>query len=223
MSNYTLYTPGCSKSKHKFSKRQSFRSFSSISYTPLQDDGIKSRCKLERTLPSIRFTFAAILSDTVAWQNLYSCNLVLVYGRVFCHAERARFYALTHSARTGILAENSHIREFVDETAMSFHVTSAATVTVVTKIYKVSVTIRSRERERERKFERDSREIEVDVSTRYSNLPSTTSWRIPRYEIVSSTCLRNAPIKLSSTFPSLSLIPSLFVCLEVTCVKSNGS
>lgn len=149
MSNYTLYTPGCSKSKHKFSKRQSFRSFSSISYTPLQDDGIKSRCKLERTLPSIRFTFAAILPDTVARQNLYSCNLVLVYGRVFCHAERARFYALTHSARTGILAENSHIREFVDETAMSFHVTSAATVTVVTKIYKVSVTIRSRERERE--------------------------------------------------------------------------
>lgn len=81
----------------------------------------------------------------------------------------------------------------------------------------------TKQRERERKFERDSREIEVDVSTRYSNLPSTTSWRISRYEIVSSTCLRNAPIKLSSTFPSLSLIPSLFVCLEVTCVKSNGS
>lgn len=93
---------------------------------------------------SIRFTFAP---DTVARQNVYTCNLVLVYGRVFCHAERADFYALTHSPRTGILAE---IHTFVDETAMSFHVTSAATLTVVTKTYKVSVTVRVKQKERER-------------------------------------------------------------------------
>lgn len=59
------------------------------------------------------------------------------------------------------------------------------------------------------------------VSTWYSNLLSTTSSTIPRYEIVSTTCLRNVSIKLSSTFPPLfrptrvksndEVIPFLFV------------